>query len=291
MSGQSDYAAKANLNWLAGSLAMPTLPAIYLALFTAVGADDGTGFTEVSGGAYARQQVAGPLTTNGTTANGAAVLNFASVPAWITVGMLVRDATAASVIPAGTTVLSKTATTVTMSANASGAGVGGTDVINFSAFGAATGTGPSQITNGSVITFPQATANWGTVIAFGLYDAVTSGNLLAWDYMGNYSWLPATVSSASPGVITAKAHGYSAADSVIFSTEYGGAAPSFSQSNFTGILAVVSPATDTFTATNSATAVNTSSTGSGLVRKITQQSIPNNVTASFAASALTLTQA
>jgi hypothetical protein len=72
-----------------------------------------------------------------------------------------------------------------------------------------------------------------------------------------------------------KAHGYSAADLVIFSTEFGGTAPSFSQSNFTGQLAVVSPATDTFTVTNAATAVNTSSTGSGSVRKITAQSIPS----------------
>jgi hypothetical protein len=42
---------------------------------------------------------------------------------------------------------------------------------------------------------PQATASWGTVIAFALYDA-SSGNLLLWDYLGNFAWLPATVSSA-----------------------------------------------------------------------------------------------
>lgn len=30
------------------------------------------------------------------------------------------------------------------------------------------------------VAFPQATADWGTVVAFGIFDAVTSGNLLYW---------------------------------------------------------------------------------------------------------------
>lgn len=34
--------------------------------------------------------------------------------------------------------------------------------------------------NGTEITFVTATANWGTVVAFGIFDAVTAGNLLAW---------------------------------------------------------------------------------------------------------------
>ena len=34
--------------------------------------------------------------------------------------------------------------------------------------------------NSNAITFPQATGNWGTVVALGIFDASTSGNLLAW---------------------------------------------------------------------------------------------------------------
>jgi len=34
--------------------------------------------------------------------------------------------------------------------------------------------------NGADITFVQATADWGTVVAFGIFDAVTAGNLLYW---------------------------------------------------------------------------------------------------------------
>ena len=32
--------------------------------------------------------------------------------------------------------------------------------------------------NGTAVTFPTASANWGTVTHFGIYDAATSGNLL-----------------------------------------------------------------------------------------------------------------
>jgi hypothetical protein len=289
--GNSDYTSQGLLNWLAGSLAMPSLPAVWLALFTTAPTDAGTGGTEVSGGAYARQQVGGTATTNNTTASGNATLHFAATPSWIVAGMSIRDVTSASVIPASTTVLSTTGTTVVMSANATGAGVGNGDSIAFSAFAAATGSAPSTATSNAITTFPTATANWGTVLAWGLYDAVSSGNLLAWDYLGNYAWLPCTISSASPGVFTAHAHGYSVNDNVIYSTEYGGTAPTFSQSNLTGIVQLAHAATDTFDVTNAATAVNTSSTGNGLVRKVTEQSVPSGVQASFASGALVLTQA
>lgn len=34
--------------------------------------------------------------------------------------------------------------------------------------------------NGTTITFVTATASWGTVVAFGIFDALTVGNLLYW---------------------------------------------------------------------------------------------------------------
>lgn len=308
MTGFSDYAAKASLNWSTGQKAMPNTltgsvqlpPALFLALFTtAPTADDGTGAVEVTGGSYARTQVAGNGTTNAATPAGSTpgtndTLHFASTPAWLVVGMSIYDATGGTLISAGTTIVSKTGTTVVMSTFAQGAGVGNGDIIVFSSFAAATGTAPSTSTNtASVITFAQATASWGTATSFGVYDSLTSGNLVTWDYLGAFNWLPAYVTSASPGVIDAKAHGYLLADNVVFSTEYGGTAPTFSASNFTGILAVAASglATDTFTVTNSAVAVNTSSTGSGMVRKIVQQIIPINVTASFSAGTLTISAA
>jgi hypothetical protein len=40
------------------------------------------------------------------------------------------------------------------------------------------GTAAEQISNAGVITFATPSANWGTVVAVGLYDALTVGNLL-----------------------------------------------------------------------------------------------------------------
>lgn len=44
---------------------------------------------------------------------------------------------------------------------------------------ASNGTG-GQTANGSTITFPTPTGNWGTITSFGIFDASTSGNLLIW---------------------------------------------------------------------------------------------------------------
>lgn len=42
------------------------------------------------------------------------------------------------------------------------------------------GAGGSSKSNGTAVTFPQASADWGTVVAFGIYDDPTAGNLLYW---------------------------------------------------------------------------------------------------------------
>lgn len=34
--------------------------------------------------------------------------------------------------------------------------------------------------NGAIIAFPTATADWGTIVAIGIHDALTGGNLLGW---------------------------------------------------------------------------------------------------------------
>ena len=34
--------------------------------------------------------------------------------------------------------------------------------------------------NGTAITFPTPTANWGVIVAFGIFDAASAGNLLYW---------------------------------------------------------------------------------------------------------------
>jgi hypothetical protein len=214
MTGFTDRTSQGILNHITGKSALFSIPTAYAALFTGVGTDAGTGFTEPAVGAYARVATA--------------------AADWAT----------------------------------------------------ASGSAPSQISNANTLTFPTATADWGTIIGFGLYDASSTGNLLAWDFFGNYAWLPATVSAASPAVITAHAHGYSVADIVQWSIEYGGVNPTFSASSFSGNLAVATAATDTFTVTNASTAVNTSATGNGMVRKIAAQAVTNGSSAAFPAGSL-----
>lgn len=98
MAGKSDYYENAVLNTLRNiSLAVAN---VYVALFTTLPGEAGTGGVEVSGGGYARQAV-------------------------------------------------------TFGAPASG-----------------------SMSNGADVVFPQATATWGLVAGFGLYDALTAGNLL-----------------------------------------------------------------------------------------------------------------
>lgn len=53
-------------------------------------------------------------------------------------------------------------------------------------------TAAAQVSNTAAVTFPTSTASWGTVVAFGLYDALTSGNLLWWN-----NTTPQTIGSAT----------------------------------------------------------------------------------------------
>lgn len=58
----------------------------------------------------------------------------------------------------------------------SGTEVSGGSYVRQSATFAAPSNGASSTS--ADVTFPQATANWGTVTHFGIYDASTAGNLL-----------------------------------------------------------------------------------------------------------------
>jgi len=93
----------------------------------------------------------------------------------------------------GTTFLAAPTTTYVAlftTAPTSDAGTGGTEVFgggyarqaitSSSGWSAISGgaTVAEQISNAGVITFPTPTASFGTVVAVGIYDALTAGNLL-----------------------------------------------------------------------------------------------------------------
>lgn len=75
--------------------------------------------------------------------------------------------------------------------NPNDAGAGGTEVTggsyarqafarNGTNWGSSTAGAPSTIQNLLAVTFPTATANWGTVTGWGYFDAASAGNLLFW---------------------------------------------------------------------------------------------------------------
>lgn len=93
----------------------------------------------------------------------------------------------------GTTFAAAPATTYVAlftTAPTSDAGTGGTEVSggSYARIGITSSSGWSaisggatvaeQISNAGVVTFATPSANWGTVVAVGLYDALTVGNLL-----------------------------------------------------------------------------------------------------------------
>lgn len=216
MTGLTQYTAKNALAWATGKTSMPALPTVYAALFTAVGTDSGAGFTEVTGGSYA------------------------------------RVATAAA------------------------------------DWNAPTGANPSYTTNANAITFPTSTASWGTVLAIGLYDAATGGNLLAWDWIGQSPWFPFSCTAAAPGVFSApgitagSTPNLANGDIVIVNDEFGGTLPGglADATQYT----VAGLSTDTFNV-----GTTTTTAGDGMVKKVVPVAVGTSVQPSFAAGAIKLT--
>jgi len=156
------------------------------------------------------------------------------------------------------------------------------------AWSAASGSGPSTISNSTGINFPTATGAWTGIVAFGIFDALTSGNLLFWDWIGNDPWFPFNCTLASPGVFTAP--GITAGSTptlvntakVVFTAQYGGGFPAgITQSTQYTVSGLSS---DSFNVST-----NTTSVGSGFVRQVTPVTISNGQTARFNMSNLTLT--
>jgi hypothetical protein len=143
-----------------------------------------------------------------------------------------------------------------------------------SAWFPADGSGPSSKTNSLDVSFGPAQSDWDTIVAIGLFSLAFGGTLGAWDYLGSFPWLPCTISNSSPGmIITDAMHMMSAGDLCVYSTEFGGTSPTFSQSNLIGLLTVAHATTNVIDVTNAGLPVNTSGTGSGMIRKVTPQKI------------------
>jgi hypothetical protein len=163
----------------------------------------------------------------------------------------------------------------------SGNGYARVSILGATAMNAAVTAIPATISNLQNLSFPTATpAAWTGIIAWGLYDAVTSGNLLYWDFLGADPWFPCTIGTQTPSVITAigitagSSPGLANLDYVVFTAEYGGALPAI-LTQYTAYQ-VANLTADTFNVSQNAAA-----TSACMVRKITTATIGIGLAATF----------
>lgn len=155
---------------------------------------------------------------------------------------------------------------------------------NATNFPAASGGSKS---NGTAITFPQASANWGTVVALGVFDASTSGNLLFYGWLGADSGVLFTATTAD--VLTAPGHTLVNDDQVRIQAIPGATLPSGLAEGTTYFVITVSGNTFSLSATQGGGAIDIGA-GSGLIAKIQAQTINTGAQPSFAASALVFSE-
>jgi hypothetical protein len=125
-----------------------------------------------------------------------------------------------------------------------------------------------KITSTADVLFPAVTGSpLANVIAFGFFDASTSGNYLGGEYLSAAEALPFTA-AVSGNLITAPAHGMIATDRVVLDNSEVGVLPGGLSA--TTVYFVITPATDTFSVslTSGGAAVTISSSGAGLFRKV-----------------------
>jgi hypothetical protein len=102
---------------------------------------------------------------------------------------------------------------------------------------------PSTKKNGITLTFPTATADWGTVIGFGVWDATTAGNLLTYGPLETGTVYVGT-GVASTDVITAPGSALSNTNRVRLEAVEGNALPAGLSADT--LYFVINASTDTF---------------------------------------------
>jgi hypothetical protein len=138
--------------------------------------------------------------------------------------------------------------------------------------------------NGVAINFAQASADWGTVVAFGIFDASTSGNLLYWGWLGTDDGHVFTATTAD--VFTSPSHGFINTDQVRVYAVPGSTLPTGISAGTTYFVITVSGDTFSLSLTSGGAAIDITVAGAGLIAKITAKPILNGDTASFAINAL-----
>ena len=155
---------------------------------------------------------------------------------------------------------------------------GGSYARQLTAFNAGSGGTADNSANEEFTSMPTA-----TVVAVGFWDAVSAGNFLWGDWLGNNAWVPFIADNPAADTITSPNHALSVDDRVAFSAEFGGTLP-------TGVVDttlywVVSSAADTFTVSTASggATLNLTTDGDGMYRAVTTKTVNSGDTFRVAA--------
>lgn len=158
---------------------------------------------------------------------------------------------------------------------------------NSTNFPNSTGTSPTTKQNGTQITFPTATANWGTCVALGLFDNSSGGNLLAWTPLTGTSYT--FTATGSSDEFWAPGSSYSNNDTVWLANTVGGTLPT--GVNTATMYYIVNVASDVFelSLTSGGAVINITSDGAGRIQATTPKTIDSGDSAIIAINSITLT--
>lgn len=150
-----------------------------------------------------------------------------------------------------------------------------------SAWVAPAGSGTDNV---STITFPAASANWGEVIAAGIWDASTAGNLLAWGYLGTQRF--AFTAAAATEVFNAPGTAFANGDRVVLRAVDDSALPTGVSGDTIYFVVGASGATFQLSLTSGGSAINLTADGAGLVMRINPRTVQAGDTFTFGAGNL-----
>jgi len=158
------------------------------------------------------------------------------------------------------------------------------------AWGAAentTPTGGRQVANSGIVTFPANTGANEDQIAWGIYSLATAGVLQMIGFLDTDPPILGTVSLASPGVVTAPAHGLVVDQRVFFLAAPGALLPTGFAENTAYYVGTAAAGSFTLSTTPAnANPVNTSAAGAGFFMPYKAVTVAGGATPSVAVGAV-----
>lgn len=140
------------------------------------------------------------------------------------------------------------------------------------------------VDNSGVITFPTATANWGEVVAYGIRDALTVGNLLYWGWASTLTYV---FTAGTDDVLTIPGYAPTNGDRVVVQAIGDSALPTGISADTVYYIVQASGATCKLSLTQGGSAIDLTAVGAGIVIPLNYaRTIQNGDTLSIASGLL-----